>query len=283
MNSTFRAFLGECIGTFMMCFFGIGAVSVATLGGTMTGNYQVGMIWGITIAIAIFTTRHLSAAHFNPAVTFAMAVTGNMKWREVPIYLIGQFVGAIIAAALLWVLFADSVAAVNLAAGVSASDPPLAGSASSSWRVNYTNNGTLVVGTGVAALAEGAGVFVLVFVIFSLTSGENTGRPSGHLAPLFIGLTVTIIIGTVGPITDAGLNPARDLGPRIVGALVGLGGAFSPEILLVYTVAPLVGGMLAGLFYKYVVGREHRMIVVENKESEDFAADAMISESDKTA
>ena len=77
-SETLRNILGEIIGTFMMCFFGIGAVANATLGvsGAFGGPFQVGMVWGITIAIAIYATRNLSCAHFNPAVTTAMCATG---------------------------------------------------------------------------------------------------------------------------------------------------------------------------------------------------------------
>lgn len=111
-NKTVKAIIGEVLGTFMMCFFGIGAVATATLYGAHTGPFQVGMVWGITIAIAIYVTRNLSCAHFNPAVTFAMCVSKRLPWKEFPVYVISQLAGAIIAAALLWVFFADSVAAI---------------------------------------------------------------------------------------------------------------------------------------------------------------------------
>lgn len=93
--------LGEFIGTFLMCFFGIGAVATATLYGAHTGPFQVGIIWGIAIAIAIYATRNLSCAHFNPAVTLAMCISKRSSWRIFPIYLTAQLLGAIVAGAVL--------------------------------------------------------------------------------------------------------------------------------------------------------------------------------------
>ena len=262
-NKTLKLITGEFIGTFMMCFFGIGAVAVTSLCGTMTGNYQVGMIWGITIAIAIYVCRHFSGAHFNPAVSVAMVVAGRMPIRELVPYLIGQFVGAWAAGMALWGLFADTVMKWLADNGVTMMAK---NAASSIWCEVFPNASAAIVSNVVGACAEGLGVFILVLVIFSLTSTENTGRPNSHLAPLFIGLTVTIIIGTVGPLTNAGLNPARDLGPRLVGYMVGFGNlAFSWDAILVYTVGPLVGGILAAVVYKFILMPMHCQCVVDGE------------------
>ena len=259
MKKNLRLFTGEFVGTFLMVFFGVGAVAVTSLYGAMTGPFQVGMIWGVAIAIAIYVTRHFSGAHFNPAVSVAMVVAGRMHPRELPAYLIGQFLGAFVAALSLWILFADSVSsflATNELTMFTRS------AASTIWCETFPNSGLAIVPPLVACLAEGLGVFVLLVVIFSLTSDENTGRPNSHLAPLFIGLTVTVIIGTVGPLTNAGLNPARDLGPRLVGLMVGFGDqAFSWNALLVYTVGPLIGGALAAVFYRALLSPLHRRCV----------------------
>ncbi len=256
---TARLITGEFVGTFMMCFFGIGAVCVTSLFGAMTGPFQVGMVWGVTIAIAIYVTRHLSGAHFNPAVSLAMVVSGRMPLRELPAYLVGQFAGAFAAGLALWGLFADSVMKWLADNGVTM----MAKSAASGiWCEVFPNTSAALVTNVVGAFAEGLGVFILVLVIFSLTETENTGRPSSMLAPLFIGLTITIIIGTVGPLTNAGLNPARDLGPRLVGLMVGFGNlAFSWDAILVYTVGPLVGGVVAAFVYTKIISPLHQKCV----------------------
>lgn len=251
MGTSAREIMGEIIGTFLMCFLGIGAVANATLGvsGAFGGPFQVGMVWGVTIAIAIYATRNLSCAHFNPAVTFAMCLTGRLSWKKAPIYVIGQFIGAILAGAALWALF-----------GASCLDAGAAMDWSSIW-AERTPNGVGVAGMGIGALAEGIGVFILVFVIFSMTEDANAGKPGDVIFPLFIGLTVTMIIVTVGPITDAGLNPARDLGPRVIAAIMGMDMPMNGDVLstlVIYTVAPLVGGALAGLFYTQVIDKMHK-------------------------
>lgn len=246
-----HSMMGEVIGTFLMCFFGIGAVATATLYGAHTGPFQVGMIWGLAIAIGIYATRNLSAAHFNPAVTLAMCLSGRCAWKNFPVYLCGQMIGALLAGLALWIFFKDSVQAALVADNLTMS---VASGPSSIWCEVFPNTAKGVISPGVAAFAEGLGVFILVIIIFSMTEGCNLGRPSDDLFPLFIGLTISCLIGTIGPMTNAGLNPARDLGPRIVGYLVGFKAvAFSPQVLLVYTLGPCVGSALAALVFTKVI------------------------------
>lgn len=257
--NTAREITGEFLGTFLMCFFGIGAVATASLFGSMTGPAQVGLVWGLAIAIAIYVTRHLSCAHFNPAVTLAMVTAGRMPAKKLVPYLIGQFAGAFAAALALWGLFADSVMKWL---GDNGLTMMAKSSASSIWCEVFPNTSAAIVSTTVGAFAEGLGVFILVLVIFSLTESCNVGRPTNALAPLFIGLTVTVIICVVGPLTNAGLNPARDLGPRLVGLMVGFGNlAFSWKAVLVYTVAPLIGGVVAALVFTKIIEPMHKKCV----------------------
>ena len=257
-NVTVREVMGEIIGTFLMCFFGIGAVATATIAGAHTGPFQVGMVWGITIAIAIYCTRNLSCAHFNPAVTVAMAVTGRLEGKKVLPYLIGQFIGAFIAALLLFIYFHASFADFDAAWATTAGP----GTVASIWCEQITNNSALQIGVLEGSLAEGIGVFCLVFVIFSMTEDANAGKPGDVIFPLFIGLTVTMIICTAGPMTDAGLNPARDILPRVMwligGGDLATSGLADINVWIVYVVAPIVGGILAGLFYTQVVDKMHK-------------------------
>lgn len=250
-ESLIHGFVGEIIGTFLMCFLGIGSVATATLYQAHTGPFQVGVVWGVAIALGIYTTRNLSCAHFNPAVTFAMCISKRCSWKNFPVYILGQFIGAILAASALWIFFADSVRK-NLAAANLTMD--VATPASSIWCEVFPNTANGVISMPVAAFAEALGVFILVMIIFSMTEGCNVGRPSDDLFPLFIGLTVTVLICTIGPMTDAGLNPARDMGPRVVGWFVGWKNiAFSTDAFIVYTIAPLIGAGLAAIFFTRVI------------------------------
>ncbi|MFR2831170.1 MAG: MIP/aquaporin family protein [Finegoldia magna] len=250
-ESLIQGFTGEVIGTFLMCFLGIGSVATATLFQAHTGPFQVGIVRGLAIAIAIYATRNLSCAHFNPAVTFAMCISKRCSWKNFPVYILGQFVGAILSASALWVFFADSVKksldAANLTMDV-------ASPASSIWIEVFPNTANGVISMPVAAFAEALGVFILVMIIFSMTEGCNIGRPSDDLFPLFIGLTVAALICTIGPMTDAGLNPARDFGPRIVAYFVGWKNiAFTMDAFIVYVLAPLIGGGLSAIFFTKVI------------------------------
>ena len=255
-----RQFTGELIGTFIMCFLGIGAVATATLFGALTGPGQVGLVWGLAIAIGIYVTRNLSDAHFNPAVSLCMIIAGKMKVRDLPAYLAGQCVGAFLAAGSLWLLFGDSVAKNLSNNGLTMSTNSI-GSAATIWCEVFPNTANGTVPMTVGAFAEGFAVFLLCLVILSLTSDENKGKPSAVIAPLFIGLTITVLINVVGPLTDAGLNPARDVMPRLWAALVGWGsicfGNNVLETIIVYVVGPFVGGIVAALAYRYILKPLH--------------------------
>ena len=136
------------------------------------------------------------------------------------------------------------------------------GSAASIWCEIYPNNSAGAVSYMTGAFAEAIGVFVLVLVIFSVTAPENKGRASRNLTPLFIGLTITIMINVIGPLTDAGLNPARDMMPRIWACIVGWGniafGSNAFETCIVYIVGPLVGGVVAALVYNFLLRPLHK-------------------------
>ena len=130
----------------------------------------------------------------------------------------------------------------------------VASPASSIWCEVFPNTANGVISMPVAAFAEALGVFILVMIIFSMTEGCNVGRPSDDIFPLFIGLTVSVLICTIGPMTDAGLNPARDFGPRIVAYFVGWKNiAFTMDAFIVYALAPLIGGGLSAILFTKVI------------------------------
>jgi G3E family GTPase len=122
----------------------------------------------------------------------------------------------------------------------------------------YPNPGTdAVVSMPLAIAAEALGTFLLLLFIFALTEGCNVGRPSDAITPVFIGLTVASIICLIAPLTQAGLNPARDFSPRLVAWMAGWGSAAFPDscggFFWVYILAPIAGGVLASFFWLYVV------------------------------
>lgn len=250
---------GETIGTFILVFFGCGAVMVAVLFSSHVGLFQIAAIWGMGVTLAIYATRHLSCAHLNPAVSLAMVIGGRMMPRKLPIYLASQFFGAFVAAAVLFSLFSSSITAFeagnNIVRGSSASIRT-----AMIFGEFYPNPGaglSAPVTTANAFWAEAIGTFALVFLIFALTEGCNVGRPDDALTPLFIGMTVAAIICIIAPLTQAGLNPARDLSPRIFSYLAGWGQAAFPDahygFLTVYVLGPVAGGAAASLLFTKIL------------------------------
>ena len=252
-------FLGELIGTLILVFFGCGSIAVTILFSSHSGLFQIAAIWGISVALAIYATRHISCAHLNPAVSIAMVTAGRMAPRKLFSYLLGQFTGAFLAAVLLYILFSSSIAQFESINGILRGSPDSVKTAMI-FGDFYPNPGLgygITVSTMNAFLAEMAGTFALVFLIFSLTDGCNVGRPDDSLSPLFIGLSITIIISVIAPLTQAGLNPARDLSPRLFAYLAGWKGAAFPDtgwgFLTVYVLGPFVGGVLAALLFEKIV------------------------------
>lgn len=252
-------FTGELIGTAILVFFGCGSVAASILFHAHTGLWQIAMIWGAAVALAIYATRHLSCAHLNPAVSLAMALSGRMRFQLLPVYLTAQFAGAFMAAALLYLLFSDTIAQFEAIHSIVRGAPESVQTAMMFGEF-YPNPGAgsaAVVTTTTAFIAEAIGTFALVFMIFSLTEGCNLGRPDNALAPLFIGATVAVIIAVIAPLTQAGLNPARDLGPRLFSLMAGWGDAAVPgswfNAVIVYLLGPVSGGLLAGTLFTRII------------------------------
>lgn len=248
-----REFVGEVLGTFVLVLFGCGSVAVSVLFDAHQGLMQIALAWGIAVTLAIYLTRHLSCAHINPAVSIAMVVGGRMPGRKLPVYLIAQFTGAILAGLILYLLFAPSIAAFENTHGIIRGTPESVSTAMM-FGEYYPNPGSsAVVSLPLAIGAEAFGTFLLVLMVFALTEGCNVGRPDDALAPIFIGLTVTSIICLIAPLTQAGLNPARDLGPRLVAWLMGWGDAAFPDrvggFFHVYILGTTLGGVIASLFF----------------------------------
>lgn len=252
-----RQFLGEALGTFMLVLFGCGSVAVSILFDAHEGLMQVALAWGIGVTLSIYLTRHLSCAHLNPAVSVAMVASGRMSVRQLPVYLCAQLTGAIVASLALYALFGPSIAAYEAAHGIVRGTPESVRTAMMFGEFYPSPGSTAVVSLALAATAEAVGTFLLVLMIFALTEGCNVGRPDNALAPVFIGLTVTSIICLIAPLTQAGLNPARDLGPRLVAALMGWGRAAFPDhvggFFIVYVLAPLLSGVAASLLFVRVL------------------------------
>jgi glycerol uptake facilitator protein len=253
-------FVGESLGTFILVFFGCGSVATAVLTGAQVGIFQVAIVWGIGIATAIYLTASLSGAHLNPAVTVAFAFWGGFPWRRVPRYVFAQFVGAFVASIVLFALFRGVLVAYESSHHIVRGAP---GSEATAMIFGefYPNPGgqpltasvRALVSLPTAFLAETLGTGILMLVIFSSVDERNTSRPQ-VLTAATIGLTVTILISLLGPLTMAAFNPARDLAPRLFSSLAGWGRVpFETNgngWLTVYVLAPILGAVLGGGIYR---------------------------------
>jgi len=215
-----RALIAEFVGTFALIFIGVGAIaanSAAGDGGSLVG---VALAHGLTIAVMVAATAAISGGHLNPAVTMGALVTKKIDAMNAVGYIIAQCLGAVVAAALIKVALPDAILH-----GVGMGTPTLAGD----------------VSAGKGILIEAVLTFFLMFVIYGTAIDPRGPGP----APLFIGLTIALDILVGGPFTGGAMNPARHLGP----ALLGGGG----RDIAVYWIGPVSGAVLAALLYHHLL------------------------------
>lgn len=253
-------FTGELFGTFLLVFFGCGSVSAAVLTGAQVGVFQIAIVWGLGIATAIYLTGALGGAHLNPAVTVSMAVWSDFPPRRVAPYIAAQLCGAFLGAMALHFIFADALRTFEHVNEIMRGQP---GSEASAMIFGeffpnpggrpLTPDARLRMSPGAAFGAEVIGTALLLLVVFCATDTRNKERPQ-LLTAATIGLTVTMLISLLGPLTMACFNPARDFAPRLYSSLAGWGKvpfqANGVGWLTVYICAPLLGGLLGGAVYR---------------------------------
>jgi glycerol uptake facilitator protein len=261
VNETARRLAAEALGTFLLVLFGTGSVATAVLTGTLVGTLQVAAVWIVGVAAGIAVAAPISGAHLNPAVTLAFALRRRDPFpaRLVLPYWAAQLIGAIVAGLVVLAVFGPLIAGFEATQGIVRGAP---GSERSAMVFGqYFPNpavaapaGPIEVSPFGAMLVEALGTAVLVLVIFALTDPDRP--PVGPLAAVWIGLTVGGLICIFAPLTQAGWNPARDLGPRLVAALAGWGWVALPGPhwgFWTYLMGPLLGGPLGGLLYEYAL------------------------------
>jgi glycerol uptake facilitator protein len=268
MSRVPRWFTGELFGTFLLVFFGCGSVCAAVLTGAQVGVFQVAIVWGGGIATAIYLTGSLSGAHLNPAVTVSMAAWSDFPKRLVLPYIAAQMCGAFLGAAVLHFIFGDALRAFEQANGIVRGQP---GSEASAMVFGeyFPNPGghpltpevRLRMSPASAFGAEIVGTALLLVVTFGATDDRNEAHPR-ILTAATIGLTVTLLISLLGPLTMACFNPARDLAPRLFSSLAGWGSVpFQVNgygWLSVYVIAPVLGGLAGGGVYRALLRPAYR-------------------------
>lgn len=260
------ALIAEAVGTFLLVFFGIGSVHVAVFTGALAGLGQVAIVWGLGVGLAIYATAAVSGAHLNPAVTLAFAAWRGFSWKRVLPYIAAQLAGAVASAAVVYGLFCHWITAFETKHGIVRGE---AGSQRSAMAYGeYFPNPDVagvddaafaLVSHGQAFAAELIGTALLVMFIFALIEPRNRIAPAGRGVAFPIGFAVTAIICIVAVLTQAGLNPARDFGPRLFSYFVGWGDIAIPGprggFFTVYILAPILGAQVGAAAYDLLIKR----------------------------
>ena len=231
LDDWIRPLLAEFIGPFALVFIGAGAILTAITQGFGDGGtlVMVALAHGLAIGLMVAAAGHISGGHYNPAVTIALFIGGKIGLIKSAGYIIAQLLGAVVAAMLLDYIFDKSL--VDLAASIPA--------------INYGGEGDadgLIIGRGRTLVIEVILTFFLVYVICGVAVDS---RGAHAIAPLAIGLTITMDILMAGPLTGAAMNPARHFGPALV--------AGEWKDTWIYWAGPIVGGALASIVHNYIL------------------------------
>ena len=231
MNST-KKYLAEALGTFALVLFGCGAATIAGVSGVGPdgiGLLGISFAFGLAVVAMAYTIGPISGCHINPAISIAMLVAGKLSVKDTIGYVIAQCVGAIIGAAVLYII----------ASGASGFTMIEWGLGSNGWGEGYLGN----YNTTAAFITEFVCTFLFLMVIF----GTTAKNASPQMAGLAIGIALVLIHLVAIPITGTSVNPARSLGP----ALFASGKAMSQ--LWLFILAPILGGVFAALIRKIFI------------------------------
>lgn len=246
-----QLFVAELLGTMILIVLGDGVVANVLLArskGIDAGWVLISVGWGLAVAIAVYAVGGISGAHINPAVTIGFASIGELEWSLVPIYLGGQFAGAFIGAAIVWLHYLPHWALTE--------DPEA--------KLGVFSTGPAIRSTGPNLIAEVIGTFVLVFGVLAIVNAFESGVTQEDLRaafaagvqPLIVGLLVLAIGASLGGPTGYAINPARDLGPRIAHAILPIAGKGGSDWAYAWipVVGPIVGGVLGALLFSVTLG-----------------------------
>ncbi|GAA4312966.1 MIP/aquaporin family protein [Compostibacter hankyongensis] len=231
-------YLAEIIGTAMLLLLGDGVVANVVLNktkGNNSGWIVITFGWGIAVFTGVFMVGRFSGAHLNPAVTLGLAMAGKFPWEQVPLYMLSELTGAAIGALLVWLAYRrhfDETTDAEAKLATFCTGPAIR---------SYGNN----------VITEVIGTFVLVFGVLYLAKAD-VGL--GALDALPVGLLVLGIGLSLGGPTGYAINPARDLGPRIMHALLPIPGKRDSDwsYAWVPVLGPLAGAVVAALLYRCI-------------------------------
>jgi len=235
-------FMAELIGTMLMILLGNGVVANVLLNETKGNNagwMVITTAWGLAVFVGVIVAGPTSGAHFNPAITLGLAIAGKFPWVDVVPYITAQFLGAFIGATLVWLMYYDHYKRTENQGSILATF-----STGPAIRNYAANIGGEIIGT-----------FVLFFTILYITGAEITPAKTpiglGSIGAVPVAFLVWVIGLSLGGTTGYAINPVRDLGPRIMHALLPIKnkGTSDWSYAWVPVVGPVIGATLAAVLY----------------------------------
>lgn len=227
-------FMAELIGTLLLILLGDGVVANVVLKkskGYGSGWMVITTGWAFAVAIPALIFGSYSGAHFNPALTIALAAIGKVAWSQVPIYLAGQFIGGFLGAVLVFIFNYDHFKCSD----------------NQGDKLGVFSTGPAIRNTGINFICEVIATFVLVFGILGIGAQNLTNG----IGTLFVGFLIWAIGLSLGGTTGYALNPARDLAPRIAHAVLPIPGKGDSDwgYSWIPVIGPIVGAVLGAVCY----------------------------------
>jgi glycerol uptake facilitator protein len=253
-RSLMGEFIGEVFGTFILILLGDGVVANVGLAPRLAApayNWNtITLGWAFAVIVAVYVSAGVSGAHINPAVTLALAVKRGFPWGKVVPYIVAQMIGAFLGALGVYLVYRDGLVSAGLPNVWCTGPGSIFGQAF--WGgtgAAATGNYSLVT----ASIAELFGTMVLLWGVLASGDSKNMGLMH-NLGPFLVGFTVLAVGLSLGGPSGYAINPARDLGPRIFGALVGTQNLFSGIYWLIPPVLiPAIAGPLGAITYDWFV------------------------------
>ena len=258
LKGTSREAAAEFLGTFVLIMFGVGVVAQTVLSDSANGSpLAINIGWGLAVTLGVYVSGGVSGAHLNPAVTLALAVTRAFPWSKVVPFVIAQTLGAFVAAAVVYLTYAEAFSAFDGGVRQVLGEQGTAG-----IFATYPQPFLSVAGGFVDQVV---GTALLMGIILALTDQHNNATPS-WLTPIIVGFIVVAIGVSFGFNAGYAINPARDLGPRLFTAVGGWGGEVFTAAgywWWVPIVAPCIGAVAGAFSYDLLIGRHHPTTATE--------------------
>ncbi len=242
-------FVAELLGTMLLIIMGGGVVANVILNKTKghgAGWLAITTAWALGVFIGVVVAGPYSGAHLNPAVSIGLALGESFPWRDVPLYILAQLIGASLGAVLVWIVYKDHFDATE--------DPAI--------KLGVFCTNPEIKNTLINLMTEIVGTFVLMFVVFYITGGSLSLQDSDSTLPIGLGsvgaipvaFTVWVIGLSLGGPTGYAINPARDFAPRLMHALLPIKekGSSHWEYAWIPIVGPVLGAVIAALLYSII-------------------------------